>query len=335
MRLLNLERLEDRTLPSSYTAGSVTDLIQDINLANASVGSNTIALAASTTFTLTAVNNSTDGPTGLPVIAAGHNLTITGNGDTIARSTASGTPYFRLFDVAGGASLTLSSLTLQGGLASSDSSSAGGAIYNQGTLLLSGVTVQNNSAQGWFDAYTYTYQTAEGGGIWSSGALTLQNCTIQNNQAVGVSLTPPFDANGGNGFGGGLYVAAGTATLSNVTLSTNTAQGGTGGDGGWDHASGSFYPGGNGGNGFGGGLYVAGGSVSLHSTTVTSDTAAGGAGGHSPRGGNGTPGLGEGGGLYIDPAASVVLDAFTLASFRHNIASTSYPNIAGSYTTAP
>ena len=73
--------------------GDGRDLINDINAANAAGGSNTITLVAGTTFTLTAVDNTTDGSgNGLPVIAANDNLTIQGNGDTIARSTASGTP---------------------------------------------------------------------------------------------------------------------------------------------------------------------------------------------------------------------------------------------------
>src|SRR5205807_1411286 len=67
---LRLEQLEDRHLPSSYTAASVSDLIADINAANLAGGSNTIALVAGNPFSLTAVNNTTDGRTGLPVIAA-------------------------------------------------------------------------------------------------------------------------------------------------------------------------------------------------------------------------------------------------------------------------
>ena len=177
---LSLEGLEERALPSSYAAAGVADLIADINAANAAGGSNTITLVAGTTFTLTAVDNTTDGATGLPVIAANDNLTIAGNGDTIARSTASGTPAFRLFDVASSGSLTLNNLTLQGGLAFGAGASAeGGALYNQGTLILSGVIVHNNTVQG------STSQSAAGGGIYSAGSLTLQGCTIQNNQAIG------------------------------------------------------------------------------------------------------------------------------------------------------
>src|SRR5262249_29480017 len=114
-----LEALEDRTLLDSYMAATVADLIRDIGLANQAGGTNTITLSAapSSPSTWTAVDNPTDGANGLPVIAAGNNLTIVGNGDTIGRSTASGTPAFRLLDVAAGASLTLEGLTLTNGLA--------------------------------------------------------------------------------------------------------------------------------------------------------------------------------------------------------------------------
>jgi hypothetical protein len=336
-----VEALEGRTLPSTYTASSVADLIADINAANAAGGSNTIALVAGTTFQLTTVNNSTDGATGLPVIAASDNLTIIGNGDTLARSTASGTPAFRLIDVAAGASLTLSNLTLQGGLALGAGVSAeGGAIYNQGTLLLNGVTVQNNIAEG--NSPLSPAQSAAGGGIYSGGSLTLQGCTIQNNQAVGQAGFDGYfnpGGNGGNGLGGGLYVAGGTATLNNVTLYSNTAQGGDGGNGGptfTERRQKNGTPGGNGGNGLGGGLYVAGATVTLTTTTVAHNTALGGNGGSGAYGaGSGNPGLGEGGGLYIDPAALVCLDAFTQANVSHNKASTSGNDIYGSYTICP
>ncbi len=43
-RRLCLEPLEDRCLLSSYTAATVSDLIADINAANAAGGSNTISL---------------------------------------------------------------------------------------------------------------------------------------------------------------------------------------------------------------------------------------------------------------------------------------------------
>jgi hypothetical protein len=337
-RLLVLEQLEDRTVPSNFTAASVADLIADINAANKHGGSNTITLAANTTFTLTGVNNMGDGATGLPAIKNGDNLTILGNADTIERSTAAGTPAFRLFDVARGGLLTLANLTLQNGLASGAGTAAdGGAISNQGTLVLSAVTVQNNVALGsagkngtsWGNANGGPGGDAAGGGIWSSGALTLENGSlVQRNYATG---GPGGDAwqycdkysgfcyyegaggTGGNGFGGGMYVAGGTASLSGATLIGNTAFGGDGGEG----FGGRLY----GGDGFGGGMYVAAGTVSLCTDTVANNKA------QTVQAG----GTGYGGGLYLAAGATVYLDASTQANTSNNTADF-YPDIDGSYT---
>jgi hypothetical protein len=343
---LRVKQLEDRTVPSGFTAGTVADLIADIKAANTGGGSNTITLVAGTTFTLTAVDNTTDGATGLPVIAANDTLTIVGNNDTIQRSTAKGTPAYRLFDVAGGASLILESMTVQNGLAQGNgagaSSAEGGAIYSQGTLALNTVTVQNSTAQGYFAG------TAAGGGIYSGGSLTVQSSTVRNNQALGGlgltgrSLTGGGGGAGGSAFGGGLYIGGGTATLTSATVSSNTARGGDGGmavcpfGGTRPHGA----SGGNGGNGLGGGLYAAGGTIDLHNVIASGNTAAGGAGGQGITCGSkafggfkGSPGLSEGGGLYIDPAAAVCLDAFTQSNVKKNHASTNYPDIDGAYTT--
>src|SRR6516165_5736870 len=95
-----VEALECRTLLTAYAAATAAQLVADINAANKSGGTNTITLTAPTTspYVLT---NTPDGANGLPVISRKDNLTIVGNGDTIERSTAAGTPVFRLFDVAG------------------------------------------------------------------------------------------------------------------------------------------------------------------------------------------------------------------------------------------
>jgi hypothetical protein len=294
---LILERLEDRTALSNFNAVTVSDLITDINAANAAGGTNTITLTAATSspYVLTAVDNATDGPTGLPVISGGgtkvaaDNLTIIGNGDTIERSTASGTPDFRPFDVANSASLTLQNLTLENGLAFGAGISAeGGAIYNQGTLVLSAVTVQGNTAQGSDGTVTNNKhgspgKDAAGGAIWSAGTLTLENGSlIQSNQAIGGNGSSDYsdsDDVGGNGLGGGIYVAAGTATLTGVTVNANSAQGGQGGTkvliGGSPPAPTTFGEAASG-NGEGGGLYMGGTNLALSSDTLTGNQALGG-----------------------------------------------------------
>jgi len=226
-------------LPSTYMAATVSDLIADINAANAAGGTNTITLVANKNFNLNGVDNTVDGPTGLPVIAAGDNLTIIGNGDVIQRTN--GAPAFRLLDIGSGASLTLENLTLQNGLAfGSGVAAEGGSVYNQGTLALNGVIVQGNIAQGSAgmngtkaSPNGTSGQGAVGGGIWSNGALTLENGTlIQNTWAAGGNGGSSYYYRvgyGGTAFGGGVYIAAGAVTLAGVTFTGNGARGGVGG----------------------------------------------------------------------------------------------------------
>jgi hypothetical protein len=255
---LTVELLEARAVPANFTAATVTDLIADINAANQTAEADTITLAPGKTFTLTAPAGST-GSAGLPNITATGALTIVGNGDVIERSTAKGTPAFNLINVALGASLTLQNLTLQGGLAYH----YGGAVVNQGSLTLSGVTVQNNTVQGYQNDPSNSFVidgNASGGGIYSSGTLVVQGSTIRNNLAVGgpgAYLSP-----GGNAYGGGIYIAGGTATLQGTTVTGNTAKGGPAGPGSYNTYSNRGgpirFPDGS---GYGGGLYIYSGAL--------------------------------------------------------------------------
>jgi hypothetical protein len=318
-----IEALECRLLLTAYSAATAADLIADINAANKNGGTNTITLATNTTFDLTAVNNTTNGANGLPVIKGTDNLTIIGTGgDTIDRSTAAGTPAFRLFDVSKTSALTLEYVTLQNGMAQGSGNAAdGGAVFNEGALTLSGVTVQNDVAIG-ADGATYiggkkgstlaAATDAAGGGIWSNGVLTLQDLTLpsggsihtllQSNTARGGNGGIFFNSSnpgvtGGNALGGGIYVAGGTATLLNANLSNNTALGGTGG------GDGATEYGGIGGAAFGGAMDIAAGTVALNGVVVTSNQAQGGTGGfgqtllvNNPAGSGGT---GFGGGINV------------------------------------
>lgn len=321
---LALEPLEDRTVPSSFTASSVADLLADINAANLAGGSNTITLKSGHNFKLTGVDNTTDGANGLPVIAANDNLTIIGNGDTIMRSAAAGTPAFRLLDVAVGTSLTLQNLTLQGGLADGlRGPAAGGAIYNKGSLDLNGVTVKGNIAQG-RDGITSRNSDggyAEGGGIWSNfGALTLEGGTkVHGNKALGgqgagagwawivsgrdKEYGPVPPGHGGSGSGGGLYVAGGAVTITNAIIADNLAQGGAGGKGGSKNSKNPtwswFIDGAAGGSGYGGGLCVARGDVTFSSSIISRNKTQGGTGGDSSGGTSGTGGSALGAGIYL------------------------------------
>ena len=310
-----LDILEDRTLLSAYVAADVSSLIADINAANKAGGTNTITLTAPATspYILTGVNNTADGGNGLPQIVKKDNLTLVGNGDTIARSAAAGTPTFRLFDIANGASLTLENVTLQNGIAQGSGTAAdGGAIYNLGTLTLIGAAVQNNTALGASGAnglVTSGTSTkvptsingqaggdAAGGAIWSSGSVTLEGGTVvQNNEALGgeggaagadfTRTNGNFAGSGGaggGGLGGGIYEAGGSLNILNASLVGDTGAGGNGGGGfqmtgsssSWNSAQSGF-----GGRGMGGGLYVAGGTLNATNVIVQANQALGGTGG--------------------------------------------------------
>jgi hypothetical protein len=336
-----VEALECRTLLTAYAAATAAQLVADINAANTNGGTNTITLTAPMTspYILTGVNNTADGPNGLPQIAKKDNLTIIGNGDTIERSTAAGTPAFRLFDVASGASLTLQNITLQNGFAQGAGAAAdGGAIYNQGSLTLIGAILQDNAAEGTNGASGLVTSgtstripksingqaggNAVGGAIWSSGSVTLEGGTIlQNNEALGgqggaagAYFTPlgSFAGSGGaggSGFGGGLYEAGGSVNIVSASLVGNTGAGGTGGAGfettGWNWVNRSV-PSGLGGTGAGGGLYVAAGTLNATTLLVQANQALGGTGGATNDGSTdgsvevpGNGGVAYGGGIDI------------------------------------
>jgi hypothetical protein len=129
-------------------------------------------------------------------------LTIAGpSGDvlSIMRSSISGTPNFRLFNITSGNTVSISGLTLSNGVGTNgcNSSSDGGAIYNQANLTLKNMIVTGNSAE-------------TGGGISNfSGALTIINSTISNNHAD-------------TGSGGGIESSA-DLTVVNSTINGNSA----------------------------------------------------------------------------------------------------------------
>jgi hypothetical protein len=287
---LFLEHLDHRVLPANYAAASVSALIADINASNAG-GSNTITLTAAPTapYVLTALAQSTlgAGPVGLPAIAANDNLTIVGGGDTIERSTASGTPDFGLFFVDAGASLILQSLTLQGGNAYQ-----GGAISNGGALTLNDVLVQDNIAD------------TDGGGICSNGgSVTLEGGSIiQDNIADGAFGEGANYVTDIPAYGGGIYAAYGTVTVTNATLNNNKA--------------GVLYA-----AGYGGGMYALGATVTMTNATLAKNSAVYG-GGLSLGGGGGATLTNctaqgnsalQGGGVY-DFDGSLTLDDDTLES---------------------
>jgi hypothetical protein len=225
-------------------SGSVTCLIAAINTANGNGEANTIALEAGI-YSLTAVDNKTDGPNGLPSITS--TLTIvgaalegleraeqnelpplpTGMTTVIERHALTSPPPFRLFHVAVDGTLILEGLTLRGGDAF-----AGGGLFNRGTLTIHDSTLVGNRAKG-------------GGGLVNLGTLIITTSTLVGNS-------------GGNAIGG--LFNAGTAVLTNSTVGDNAAP-------------------------LHGGLFNSDrGSMFITNTTISRNVAASGAGGLLNRG---------------------------------------------------
>jgi len=189
----------------NWNAKNASELLTAINAANQVGGANLITLAPNKTFTLSVVNNTTDGPSGLPVIAANNQLTIHGNGATIARSTAAGTPAFRFFNVASGAVLSLENLTLANGLVVGETGqdTYGGAILASADSTLNvkcSIVVSNQVVGG--DGDGGLGGQGFGGAIRTDGIATLENVVFRGNQATGGATTSPEGEFGGLAFGG-------------------------------------------------------------------------------------------------------------------------------------
>ena len=173
------------------------------------------------------------------------NLMISGTGAdqlTVQRSTAGGTPDFRIFTINSGKTVTFDGLTIANGKISGDVNNHGGGIFNSGTLTLTNSRLSGNMASD--GDYT------RGGGIFNSGTLIVTNSTLSGNTASGGNV---------RNSGGGIYnTMNGTLILTNSTLSGNTA----GGSGNSDQA--------------GGGLFNDLGMVTIINSTFSGNTASGG-----------------------------------------------------------
>jgi len=223
-------------IPPDINADGICALIEAIDNANADAqthsdcvageGADTIKLPTGSTQSLTAVDNTSLGPTGLPVISS--TVTIRGRNSTIRRE--SDALEFRILAVASSGDLTLHRTTVSGGVNGYSYlyPNGGGGVYNSGMLTLTKSTVSGNSA--FFG----------GGGVSNSGTTTLMNSTVSGNfgdyGAGGVdntgNLTLTNSTVSGNRINyvadGGGVSNSGTLTLTNSTVSGNSGTGGGG-----------------------------------------------------------------------------------------------------------
>lgn len=272
---------------TTYTATDVATLRTAIDSANAA-GSDDIIELATGTYNLTGARLDNMNMSGdLDITKASGNLTIRPATGATVFVDANGSDRVFHINAGTGVTVTIEDIRLQSGYANDDGNSA---------------------------------SEARGGGILlEQGNLTLNNVAVDSCLASGTSgSSGSSGSNGGNGtsaYGGGIYVAGGTVSLTSCSLNGCGAFGGGGGSGGSGSSS-SGTDGGDGGDGGdarGGGIYVAGGTVSLTDTALVSLSAYGGNGGgggngassssrsaYGGDGGNGgNGGVGEGGAIYV------------------------------------
>ena len=205
--------------PGCTLADAITAANTDAATGGCAAGSgdDAIVLAPGGVYTLTAVADTVDGPNGLPTVTSP--ITVLGNGATIERSAATGTPEFRIFNVkrlplGDDPSLRLEGLTLRGGLVRSaypfsPVCAGGGALHARGAIVeLDRVTIAGSEvlepAPG-LDCF------AAGGGIEvSSGTLVVTDSAIRDNRA----------ANGG----GGIHALVTATTIVSTTVDGNRAE---------------------------------------------------------------------------------------------------------------
>jgi predicted outer membrane repeat protein len=314
-----LEALEERYLLSTLTVLNTNDsrtgsLRADIALAQ---NGDTIQFASSLdgqTITLKGE------------LLINKNLTLAGFSDR--GLTISGNNASRVFEAAAGTQVTLSGLTISNGMAvagdgggvlvdagavltvnnstlSGNSASfnrkgvggQGGAIYNDGTTTVSGSTLSGNSGNGGSGAIynhatlTVNNNSAVSGnfyyGIVNYGTATVSGSAVSDNSGSGIANGGTFTVSDSTlsrnsaTDGGGIY-NNGTATLSGCTLSDNSATeygGAIYSGGGHDTltVSGCTRSGNSAADG--GGIFVYEGTVTVSGSTLSGNTAKYGGGG--------------------------------------------------------
>lgn len=291
------------TLTVTNTADSGAGSLRQAILDAASGDTINFSLPANSTITLTSVE-----------LAVNKSLTITGPGAdmlTVQRSTAGGTPSFRILHFSGVSDITISGLTISNGStgisdgggmlndsggtvnitdctlsSNSTTSGNGGCLSNTGTMTVANTTFTANSStsgdggaidnEGNLDVTDSivignSSTTGDGGGVSNNGSMTLTGCDVSDNQAT----------DGGNGAG---LFNFGPVTITGCTFGNNVATGGGNGGGLFDNdvstsTDTTFIGNSTVGGGNGGGVYGTDTTI-LNNSTIRDNVAGdGGSGG--------------------------------------------------------
>ena len=351
------------TTDDTVNAGDgVTSLREAITSANTAGGANTITFSA----TLYSAGQPALIQLGSTLPNLTGNLAINGPGANLM--TVSGQNSVRIFRVLAGATVTITELTLSGGVMqgangadgvnagnppTAGSVGQGGGIFNSGSLTLAACSFLQNSARGGAGgggAGNIAQNGAMGadglgGAVYSDGtALNITRCTFSQNSAMGGGGGPgasiQFGGGGsGNGAaaghakGGAIYVSSGTTSIKTSTFAGNTASGGVGGNGGASNFSGGERPGGVGGNSDGGAIYTTVPVSMLSCTVVQGASNAGNGGLQTNFSQNAAPGTARGGGLVANGVITIGNCLVAANTSLHPVNSTiSTSDVFGTFT---
>jgi predicted outer membrane repeat protein len=224
------------------------------------------------------LNNAASGGTvhlkaGTYIETGNKNLSVTKNvaivGEDASCTTINAENSGNIFIIKPGVTLTIANITLTNG----NSTSHGGAIYNNGTLNVIDSIFTNNHA------------TNNGGAIYSYGNLTVINSTFINNTSSGdggaiynignvTRLTGTFLNNTANWDGGAIYNGGNFTSLSDSTFKGNVASlcwGGAIFNNGNMNLSNSTFNGNSAVNG--GAIYLSSGNLTAHYNSFKNNTA--------------------------------------------------------------
>jgi hypothetical protein len=232
-----LETLDDRITPATITVTGAGDTVavdgvvtlrEALASVNAGAGVNADVAAVGAYGTNDQVvfapqligQTITLGGTALPDLS--RSVTIAGPG--AASLTISGNNQSGILGVLGGATVTVSGLTLAAG----NTQGNGGGINNLGTLTVVGCVVTNCLAP------VASPTAGHGGGIFNQGALTVADSTVGNgvaanqgggiyNGLVGTLAVLGTTVSGSSSNGGGGIYNLGVMTVINSTVAGNTA----------------------------------------------------------------------------------------------------------------
>ena len=195
-----LECLEERAVPANMPipvtlpgdANVQGTLRWAIETAKNQAGADVIEISPNLTVSLTSKLDPLAGP-----------LTIKGGGagsSVVQRSTAAGTPDFRIFEIAVGAVVTIENLRIRNGKILNE----GGAIRNAGTLTLDNVRISESQVIG---------MGSKGGAVFNAPAsmLNVTGSVIINNSAI---------------LGGGIANAGSMIITNSIIIGNRATQGG-------------------------------------------------------------------------------------------------------------